>query len=517
MDNNNLRRIIIATVISFIFFVAYDYFVLQPQMVKKGEANGTQPQKVVAHKGGEKIQNSIGSRNSPATTSVKSRVVAVIEGKEFKIEVDQWGRVSSFILRQHKFNEKGKQLQLISPDSPKPWEIRLKDEKLNRELYQTPVEVSSSSLNLNGKSQTLTITHKLPSGGEIKKVVTIYPDGHYTLKVEARGVGEYLISPGLRPQGAVDNLTIHGVLVKLKSGKLRIIEDGDAEPERFSDAIVVAGFDRYYTSLFFSKGGFPVVIGSKNGNPVPFVELKGNGEFTGYIGPKYVDRLASIDRELIDVVQYGLGTFFARNLFLLLDWLYKVVHSWALAIILLVILVRLVLFPLTWKGMVSMYKLKELAPKLKEIQEKYKKDPTTLQKKMMELYKKHNANPLGGCLPLLLQIPIFYGIYKLLLYSIELKGAHFLWIKDLSEMDPYFILPILMGITMYLHQKLTPTNFQDPMQEKVFKFLPLLFTFLMATFPAGLVLYWTTNNLLSLLQQWIINKLMEHRKMEVQK
>jgi YidC/Oxa1 family membrane protein insertase len=158
-----------------------------------------------------------------------------------------------------------------------------------------------------------------------------------------------------------------------------------------------------------------------------------------------------------------------------------------------------------------MHRLKELAPKIKELQERYKKDPATLQKKMMELYQKHNVNPLGGCLPLLLQIPVFYGIYKLLLYSIELKGAHFLWIKDLASMDPYFILPVLMGVTMYLHQKVTPTNFQDPMQEKVFKLLPIIFTFLMATFPAGLVLYWTVNNILSLLQQLLINRLLESK------
>jgi YidC/Oxa1 family membrane protein insertase len=196
-----------------------------------------------------------------------------------------------------------------------------------------------------------------------------------------------------------------------------------------------------------------------------------------------------------------------------LDFLYKLVGNWGVAIILLVILVRLLLFPLTFRGMVSMYKLKELAPKMKQIQERYKNDPQKLQMHMMKLYKEHNVNPLGGCLPLLLQIPIFYGIYKFLLYSIELKGAHFLWIKDLSEMDPYFILPVLMGITMYIHQKLTPTNFQDPMQEKVFKFLPVIFTIMMATFPAGLVLYWTTNNILSILQQWIINKVMEGKKL----
>jgi len=262
----------------------------------------------------------------------------------------------------------------------------------------------------------------------------------------------------------------------------------------------------------FSKKPFSVVVSAdKDENPISFIKLDNNSEFIGYIGPKYVDTVKSIDKELIDVVQYGVGTFFARNLFFLLDWFYKLVNNWGVAIILLVVLVRIILFPLTYKGMVSMYKLQKLAPKLKEIQQRYKKDPQKLQMHMMKLYKEHNVNPLGGCLPLLLQIPIFYGIYKLLLYSIELKGAQFLWIKDLSVMDPYFILPVLMGVTMYIHQKLTPTNFQDPMQEKVFKFLPLIFTIMMATFPAGLVLYWTVNNILSIIQQYLINKILSSK------
>ena len=156
-----------------------------------------------------------------------------------------------------------------------------------------------------------------------------------------------------------------------------------------------------------------------------------------------------------------------------------------------------------------MYKLKLLAPKMQQLKEKYSKDPQKFQIKMMELYKKEKVNPMGGCLPMLLQIPIFYGIYKLLLYSIELKGAHFLWLNDLSVMDPYFILPVLMGVTMYAHQVITPNNFQDPMQEKIFKFLPVIFTIMMATFASGLVLYWTVNNILSFIQQYIINKAMQ--------
>ncbi len=495
--SDNLRRIIIATVISFVFFFAYDYFVLQPQM-KINETN----ESIKTTKESTKI----------TTSNVTTKTIATIEAKNYEIKIDSLGRISSFILKQNKFNKDGKHLELISSKLPKPLEIRFENQKLNEIAFKSEAKANKKYLKILNSPESLVITQNL-NGLVVKKIVTFYPNGRYDLKLKLSKNATYYISPGYRPNVAIDQLTIHGVLVKKADGTLDIIEDGDAEIKSINDAIIAAGFDRYYTTLFFSKTPFKAIITpDEEKNPVVFIKSNKDLDLIGYIGPKYVDTLRSIDLELVDVVQYGVGTFFARNLFLLLDFLYKISHNWGIAIILLVILVRIVLFPLTFKGMVSMYKLKELAPKMKEIQERYKNDPQKLQMHMMKLYKEHNANPLGGCLPLLLQIPIFYGIYKLLLYSIELKGAHFLWIDDLSSMDPYFILPVLMGISMYVHQKLTPTNFQDPMQEKIFKLLPVIFTIMMATFPAGLVLYWTVNNILSILQQVIINKIMESKK-----
>ena len=490
--NDNLRRIIIATVISFVFFAAYDYFVLQPQ------AEAAQKEAVVKKKENKKIEN----------IEAKTENIATIKSKNYEIKIDSLGRISSFLLEEKKFNEDGKKLELISKKLPKPLEVRFENEKLNKEAFETPYTIDKSEVEVNSP-QKVVLTQKL-SDVEIKKIVTFYPDGHYDLKVQLSKPLIYYISQGFRPDAAIDQLTVHGVVIENSDNKLDIIEDGDAEVKTIDNAKVIAGFDRYYTTLLYSKNPFSVVVSpNSEKEPVTFIKTDKNIDLIGYIGPKYVDTLAKISPDLISVVQYGVGTFFARNLFVLLDWFYKVVGNWGVAIILLVVLVRLVLFPLTYKGMVSMYKLKELAPKMKDIQAKYKKDPQKMQMHMMKLYKEHKVNPLGGCLPLILQIPVFYGIYKLLLYSIELKGATFLWINDLSVMDPFFILPILMGVTMYFHQRLTPTNFQDPMQEKIFKFLPLIFTFMMATFPAGLVLYWTVNNILSIAQQYIINKVME--------
>jgi len=498
--NDNLRRIIIATVISFAFFIAYDYFVLAPQAKKSLEQNQTLQTKSVKE---NKINKSI----------INSKTLVTVNSKNYEIQIDEFGRISKFLLKEKRFNKNGKELNLVSPKLPKPLEIRFEDKNLNSLAYKIPIKSDVKTLNISDKPKTLILTQDL-NEVIVKKIITFYPNGRYDLKLQINKPVTYFISPGYRPNVAVDQLTVHGALIKKSDGTLDIIEDGDAKVKTVNNAIIVVGVDRYYTTLFFSKKPFNVIVTpDEEKNPVLFIKSNQNLNLIGYIGPKYVDTLASINKELIDVVQYGVGTFFARNLFLLLDFLHKLVGNWGVAIILLVIIVRLFLFPLTYKGMVSMYKLKELAPKIKEIQLKYKKDPQKMQVHMMKLYKEHGANPLGGCLPLLLQIPIFYGIYKLLLYSIELKGAHFLWIKDLSVMDPYFILPVLMGVTMYIHQKLTPTNFQDKMQEKIFKFLPLIFTFMMATFPAGLVLYWTTNNILSIIQQWIINKIMESKKL----
>lgn len=200
-------------------------------------------------------------------------------------------------------------------------------------------------------------------------------------------------------------------------------------------------------------------------------------------------------------------TFIAAPIFKVLMWLHGIFGNWGWSIIALTALIRMMLYPLTQKGMVSMQKIKEIAPKIKEVQAKYKGDPQRMNAAVMEMYKKHGANPLGGCLPLVLQIPVFFAIYRVLLNAVELQGAPWLlWVTDLSRMDPYYILPVLMGATMYYQQKITPSNFTDPLQEKIFKFLPIIFTFFFFTFPAGLVLYWFINNIFSIAQQYLVNR-----------
>ena len=244
----------------------------------------------------------------------------------------------------------------------------------------------------------------------------------------------------------------------------------------------------------------------KENNPQIFINAGNSISLNAYMGPKDYKMLKSLSPVLTDVLEYGFFTFIAKPMFAMLNYIYSLVGHWGWTIIITTILIKLVLYPLAHKGMVSMMRLKDLAPKIKEIQEKYKGDPQKASMHMMELYKKHGANPMGGCLPIILQIPVFFAIYRVLTNAIELKGAGFLWVNDLSLMDPFFILPILMGATMYLQQKITPNTIQDETQRKIFQYLPVIFTFFFLWFPAGLTLYWFVNNLFTVTHQYFLNK-----------
>ena len=193
----------------------------------------------------------------------------------------------------------------------------------------------------------------------------------------------------------------------------------------------------------------------------------------------------------------------------LLDWLHGFSGNWGVAIILLTVLVKLVLYPLSAASYKSMANMRKLAPRLQSLKERYGDDRQKLNQAMMELYKKEKINPLGGCLPILVQIPVFIALYWVLLESVELRQASFmLWLNDLSSPDPFYVLPLLMGATMLIQQKLNPAP-MDPIQAKVMMALPFVFTVFFAFFPSGLVLYWVVNNTLSITQQWVITKRIE--------
>ena len=245
--------------------------------------------------------------------------------------------------------------------------------------------------------------------------------------------------------------------------------------------------------------------------PLQAVAAGASATFTEtlFVGPKLQEQLKVTGPKLELTVDYGKLTILADPLFHLLQWVYRYVNNWGLAIIIVTILLKLLFYKLTEKSGRSMAKMRAIAPRIKNIQESYKDDREQLAKKMMELYKREKINPVAGCLPILVQIPVFLAFYWVLLESVEMRQAPFFgWIQDLSSKDPYFILPILMGFGMFAQFKLNPAP-PDPMQAKMFAFMPVIMTVMMAWFPAGLVLYWLTNTLLSIAQQWNINRVVE--------
>ncbi|MEE9309977.1 MAG: membrane protein insertase YidC [Cocleimonas sp.] len=262
----------------------------------------------------------------------------------------------------------------------------------------------------------------------------------------------------------------------------------------------------YYTRYNQAQDNY--IIGVKS--PVQEVNSGASADFINelYIGPTDQAALAEISEGLDLTVDYGMFAFVSKPIFGVMSYINRnIVSNWGWTIILLTLFIKIIFFYPSAISYRSMAKMKKMAPKIKSIGEKYKNDPQAKQKATMEFYRKEKINPLGGCLPMLIQMPVFMGLYWVLQESVELRQAPWiLWYKDLSIMDPTFILPLIMGASMWFQQKLNPPAMQDPMQQKIFMYLPVVFTVMFLFFPAGLVLYWVVNNLLSIAQQWFITK-----------
>jgi len=246
--------------------------------------------------------------------------------------------------------------------------------------------------------------------------------------------------------------------------------------------------------------------------PAKTIAQGGQAEFnsTWFVGPKLQDELPAVARGLDLTVDYGVFTAISKPLFWLLEKIHGFVGNWGWAIVLLTILIKLVFFKLSEAQYKSMARMRQLQPRIKTLKDRYKDDKPKFNQEMMALYQKEKVNPLGGCLPILIQIPVFIALYWVLLESVELRQAPFiLWIQDLSSPDPYFILPAINAIAMVMTQRLSPTPGMDPMQQKIMKFMPIAFSIMFAFFQAGLVLYWALNSVLSLAQQWVITRRIE--------
>ncbi|NKI70819.1 membrane protein insertase YidC [Collimonas pratensis] len=298
------------------------------------------------------------------------------------------------------------------------------------------------------------------------------------------------------------------------------IEDGKADHATKSDNGWFAIIQHYFVSAFIPQGSAPREIFTKKiatnlyavGNILPMGTIAPGASATLdaslYSGPEETAVLEKIAPGLTLVKDYGWQKIIAEPIFWLMTQIHKALGNWGWTIIALTVLIKLAFFPLSAASYRSMAKMKLVTPKMTSIRERFKSEPQKMNQAMMELYKTEKINPLGGCLPIVIQIPVFLSLYSVLLSSVEFRNAPWLgWIHDLAAPDPFYILPVLMAVSMFIQTKLNPTP-PDPMQAKVMMFMPLIFSVMFFFFPSGLVLYWVTNNVLSIAQQWVITRKM---------
>jgi len=395
-------------------------------------------------------------------------------------------------------------------------------------------DAGSRNVDATSRARTIRAFAFLEGGGRIEKEFTFYPD-RYVVDVvvkacdgEGRPLAERVGLALSYPKSELSTksgvfagpvaLSPHGfeeLDVSKQAGRSMEAKWGGVALHYFLSAIVPSGPGRKDLFLEESKGTLKVTlwVDSKRENGCEY-------RFLGYFGPKSIEDLKAAGEDLDKALHLGFFDIIARPLLLSMKFINEYTHNYGIAIIVLTIVIKLIFWPLTHKSFASMREMQRLQPRIKQIRERFKHDREQLNREMMLLYKTHKINPLGGCLPMLLQIPVFFALYKALMDSIELRHAPFVfWIKDLSAPD-YLLrfppgvsffgiegigpLPLLMGASMVIQQKMTPST-GDPTQAKVMMLMPIFFTFLFISFPSGLVLYWLMNNVLSIVQQVYIN------------
>ncbi len=517
------KRALIAVAISFVILLAYQYFFTPPAPPKVQQQPKVEEQAA---------QTPAEAKATPLAVTPAKNIPS--EEKEIRIDTDLYSAVFSnkgatlkhFELKKYK-DANGNNVVLLHTTGIIPaLGIGSKDDfDLSEVNFHTTVQ--DIKLDQNNKSGALVFEYA-GSGVAVRRTFTFYNDGYrIDLKDDFAGPSEYWITLG-SDFGVSDtkDASVHAGPVLLKdSERLEFAAKDLNEPKTFKDQLKwIAQEDKYFFAALVPVSPMDEAkVWKAKDSPVIAMEGKpGAHSFILYAGPKEYDTLKTLHVGLEHIIDFGFFSIIAVPLFWVLKLFYSLTGNYGWAIILLTIVTRIPFIPLINKSQKSMKKMQEVQPKMAEIREKYKKDPQRMQKEMMEIYKTHKVNPLGGCLPIVLQIPVFFALYKILLITIELRSAPFmLWIKDLSAPDTLFghlpaylpliggfalgPLPIVMGATMIIQQKMTPTSL-DPAQNKMMMFMPVIFTFLFLNFASGLVLYWLVNNIFSISQQFYVNR-----------
>jgi YidC/Oxa1 family membrane protein insertase len=544
------KRLILAIVLSFLVLMGYQYFVVKPTKpavppVEISPAPPAAPLPGTAGAAQESRQEAPAEAKAAPAEAVpapdlgavagQAETDVVVETSLYKAVWTNKGAVlKSWKLKKHK-NSLKEDLDLVPAMAGEigryPFSLGLDDAAFAGLLNSSLFEVSQAALDLrDGASGELRFVFSDGASVKAEKVFR-FTGGSYALETEIRvWKNDQPVSPSVlwgpgignpSPADLKQSFSVSTGSAVYTGGKvIRMIERKyKAEQGAYNFVDWAAYEDNYFVALFVlpAQKGQAVFLKETAGRaPAFFVYV--TGPRRAYLGPKDAEALKAFGNEAKKVISFGMFGSVAEILLVVVRFFHNLFPNWGIAIILLTLVIKIIFFPLTYSSTKSMVKMADLQPKVKAIRAKYKKAKSDIAQRrlmneeMMKLYKEHGVNPAGGCLPMLIQLPVFYGVFRMLVVSIEFRHAPFaLWITDLSVRDPFYVTPVLMGITQFISQKMTPTS-ADSSQAKMMLIMPFVMTIFFMNFQSGLVLYWLTTNVLQIGQQAIINRMMHRSK-----
>jgi len=536
------KRAVLAIVLSLIVVFTWQMF-FAPKPVKRGEESA-QKETTVADKkqtereaaGPETAKQPVKSSTvaSPATPTIE-KYIPVETPLYSAIFSTRGGALKSFRLKgyRQKLDRNSEPIEMVHISNGMPYPLSSTFPESNIDIRPDSsfsVDVNAVDLMKTKDSRRLTFSLTHPGSIKLEKTYTFHPDKFaFDLEIKVYNLTRSAINQSallswhqfVDPKQDTDSY-VHEGPISFMEKSIERYEIKKMEPTNLLGPDVAwGGFENKYfiASIIPQNPTLTSILLSKDDRSLVSVGMKGTQSlipqdqsmsfgYTLYVGPKDHDILKTEKVGLENAIDFGSWLkWLAMPLLVCLKFLYKYVHNYGIAIIILTILIKIIFWPLGNKSYKSMKEMQKLQPKIIELREKYKDDKARIGQETMALYKSHKVNPLGGCLPMLIQIPVFFGLYKALMYAIELRHSPFYWwIQDLSEKDPYYITPLIMGATMFIQQKMSPPA-GDPMQQKIMLIMPVIFTFMFLNFPSGLVIYWLFQNILSIGQQYYINKL----------
>jgi len=542
------KRLLLAIILSFLVLVLY-----QILFVKKPPSPEKVPEQIQDIETEPPPKPSIESQLPPQVTSQpqeapEEEIITepISETKEANILIDTplyqavWSNrgavLKSWKLKMYK-DDNGEDLDLVSLRAEEiglyPFALDTDDPTFDALINGSLHTFSNQKINLmEGQEGELRFQYADQEGNRVEKTF-LFLAGKYTLDIrinvwkKGQRIDSRLVwGPSLGNPTPEDQRRRFGGsqgAAVFTGEKIYRNEERKYKPERslFNFVHWAAYEDNYFTALFLSDPQkSSAAFFRKEKDQLPYFFLFLSNAKRAYIGPKEYDTLNEFGPGTKNLIKFGFFGWIAQILLKAIKGIHSVIPNWGFSIIILTLIIKILFFPLTYSSTKSMAKMQELQPKIKALRAKYKKakqdigQRRKMNEEMMKLYKEHGINPAGGCLPILVQIPIFWGFFRLLIVSIEFRQSPFiLWIKDLSLKDPFYVTPILMGVTQFISQKMTPTS-ADPTQQKMMLIMPVIMTIFFMNFQSGLVLYWLTNNVLQIGQQYIMNRLMQKKKRE---